>query len=604
MTRSRRGRWNNGIILLISTWVLIILGWLSGIFISPPLSMFPESLLTDPFLQFPTETTVRVVWFTPFPGIEHRVIYGQNLERQVLATTTKLTRTREDKLSHVDETVLAEPPDFPVFREIWRHEGEITGLSPGEKLPYEVISVHDNRQELRSDRFTLAPAPQPGTPLKILLTSDHQLKGTTAANIQKVGETFGSIDAIFLAGDLVDIPDRASEWFDDRRGNSFFPVLQGRANYDLEKEGNTTTYTGAALIQNAPLFPALGNHEIMGQWSEEERLNDQFNDSYPRQAAQADYERQADRINPSGDEQIKENWIKNQSFNSDTYEQIFSLPASPSNGRYYAVTFGDIRLVVPQITNMWRSPNLSANTLGRFRERDRHLNQPENWGYGQHIFEPITPGSPQYEWLKAELNSPAFQQAKYKIVMFHHPPHSLGENVVPAYTDPVQIVDRDSAGNPLVIRYEYPKAEDYIIRDVIPLLEEANVDLVLYGHSHLWNRFMSPRGMNFLETSNVGNTYGAYLDMERSRRYVPPGYQPEYTPVGDPNGLEPIIPTLAPLQDNGQPLPYIASNDITAFSVLDTGVGTVSSYYFDTRNPESEVVKFDEFPVANRTASP
>jgi 3',5'-cyclic AMP phosphodiesterase CpdA len=592
MTRSRR--WNNGTILLISTLVLMVLGGLSAIFISPPVYMFPEYLLTDPFLQFPTETTVKVVWFTPFPGIEHRVIYGQNLERQVSATTTKLTRTREDKLSHLGENILEKPGDFPVLRDIWRHEGEITGLNSGEKLPYEVLSIQDNRQELRSDRFLLAPSPQPGTPLKILLTSDHQLKPMTAANIQKVAETVGSVDAIFLAGDLVNIPDRASEWFDDRRGNAFFPVLQGRANYTLEKDGKATIYTGAALIQNVPLFPALGNHEIMGKWSEEQGLNTQFDGSYPRRVAESDYEREADKINPSGDPNIKEAWIKDHSFNSDTYEQIFSLPESPGNGRYYAVTFGDIRLVVPQITNMWRSPNLSANTQGRFRERDRDLNQPQNWGYGQHIFEPITPGSPQYNWLKSELNSPEFQQAKYKIVMFHHPPHSLGENIVPAYTDPVEIIDKDRMGNPLVIRYEYPQAKDYLIRDVIPLLEEAKVDLVLYGHSHLWNRFISPKGMNFLETSNVGNTYGAYIG--KSRRYVPPAYQPEYLPVGDPNGLDPIIPTLAPLQDD-QPLPYIASNDLTVFSLLDTEKGTISSYLFDTRNPESEVVKFDEFLV-------
>jgi hypothetical protein len=59
------------------------------------------------------------------------------------------------------------------------------------------------------------------------------------------------------------------------------------------------------------------------------------------------------------------------------------------------------------------------------------------------------------------------------------------------------------------------------------------------------------------------------------------------------------MPTLAPLlgEDN-QPLPYLASNDITAFSILDTGTGIVSSYRFDTRSPESEVVKFDEFRLA------
>ena len=47
--------------------------------------------------------------------------------------------------------------------------------------------------------------------------------------------------------------------------------------------------------------------------------------------------------------------------------------------------------------------------------------------------------------------------------------------------------------------------------------------------------------------------------------------------------------------DAGNPLPCVDSNEITTFSILDTGAGTISSYYFDTREPDSEVVKFDEF---------
>ncbi|MCC3432172.1 MAG: metallophosphoesterase, partial [Microcoleus sp. PH2017_04_SCI_O_A] len=71
-----------------------------------------------------------------------------------------------------------------------------------------------------------------------------------------------------------------------------------------------------------------------------------------------------------------------------------------------------------------------------------------------------------------------------------------------------------------------------------------------------------------------------------------------YSAIGDPNGLEPVMPTVAPLLGkDGLALPYIDSNDITAFSVFDTGNGTVSSYYFDTRKPDSEVVKFDEFKL-------
>ena len=185
------------------------------------------------------------------------------------------------------------------------------------------------------------------------------------------------------------------------------------------------------------------------------------------------------------------------------------------------------------------------------------------------------------------------------MVMLHHPPHSLGENAIPAYTDPVQIVEKNQENQVTGVRYEYPQAQDYLIQDVVPLLEKAGVNLVLYGHSHLWNRFISPQGINFLETSNVGNSYGAYLG--KKKRKTPQGYQEHYAATGNPNGLEPIVPSIAPLKDeNGQALPYIASNEITVFSILDTGEGTVTSYYFDTRKPESEVVKFDQFSLKPR----
>jgi hypothetical protein len=400
----------------------------------------------------------------------------------------------------------------------------------------------------------------------------------------------GKINAIFMAGDLINIADRASEWFDDVRGRAFFPCLQGRGFSQLDKNGIKTVYTGGELIQHAPLFPAIGNHEIMGRFSTVTKLNDQFNDPFPRAVAKKVYQSQAKKSAITD----KDTWLKDNTFNSDTYNEIFTLPGDKN---YYAVTFGDVRLVTLYITNIWRTPNLDPDTKGRYRESQKDFKNLEKWGYGQHIFEPIAKGSVQYNWLEKELNSPEFQKAKYKVVMFHHPPHSLGDNIVPAYTDPVQIVDRNKQGNIKMVRYEYPKKQDYIIRDVIPLLEKAKVQLVLYGHSHLWNRFVGSSGIHFLETSNVGNTYGAFSG--KKRRFVPPSYREDYSATGDPNGLNPVIPTIEPLLADGKALPYIDSNDITAFSIFDTGNGVVSSYYFDIRKPESEVVKFDEFKLKN-----
>ncbi|MEM8546271.1 MAG: metallophosphoesterase [Cyanobacteria bacterium P01_H01_bin.119] len=585
-------------------------------------------LLSDPFLQAPTPSSVRVVWFTEFEGSEHLVAYGRPeqmrteeslqtltidaLGQTVEATTRPMSRLREDQRSN-----LAEPQsgETPVKRSIWRHEAAITDLTPGQRLPYRVLSMETSGTVHQSNVFSLAPSPPAGQPLTILLTSDHQSMPMTPANLQKAAETAAvGIDAVFLAGDLVNIPDRASEWFDDARGNAFFPSLQGRADSSLQQGDQTTQYQGGRIIQFAPLFPAVGNHEVMGRFSTVAGLNEQFNDPMPYASAEQIYAQQAQTFNPKDESAVRVNWLKNNSFNTDTYEEIFSLPVSiapdsgAATGRYYATTFGDVRLVSLFVTNIWRSPALSADTRGRYREKAIDTNIPDLWGHGQHIFASLEPNSPQYQWLEQELASDAFQQAKYKVVMFHHPPHSLGDNVVPPFANPLQVSDLAADSTLQTVRYEYPKDQDQIIRDLIPLLETAGVQLVLYGHSHIWNRFVSPSGMHFLETSNVGNTYGAFwgdktrtvpTDEAAGEANLGTYLQANYAAAGDPNGLEPIVPTVAPLTDEntGTPLPYLASNELTAFTLFDTGTGTVSSYYFDTREPGSDVVKFDEFDL-------
>jgi hypothetical protein len=212
------------------------------------------TLLTDPFLQLPTINSVRVVWFTEFQGERHIVEYGANFGQRAIATTTKLSRVREDQKSRVgNQTEDGQVYAKPTLRNIWRHEAEVTGLSPDIPLPYRVVSTPEAGRSITSGAFTLAPLPRSGKPLKILLTSDHQQKPMTPANLQKVVETVGAVDAIFFAGDLVDVADRASEWFDSNQGNSFFPGLQGRAHFQLERAGVKTMYT-ARLCKPLPYF--------------------------------------------------------------------------------------------------------------------------------------------------------------------------------------------------------------------------------------------------------------------------------------------------------------------------------------------------------------
>jgi hypothetical protein len=567
----------------------------------------PIALLSDPFLQRPTDSSVQVVWFTEFKGSDHTVTYGDGLT--VKAVTTQLSRAREDSDSRVQGRAFPEV----TRREIWRHEATVAGLKGGgNRLPYAVTSQDASGQKATSKIFTLAANPSKNQPLKILLTSDHQLKPMTPANLQKVTETISRVDAVFFAGDLVDVPDRASEWFDNAEGLAFFPSLQGRANYTLEKDGTTTVYTGGELIQHAPLFPTIGNHEVMGRYSAAAELKSQFANSLPRNQVSRFYP------TPNGDVPSAD-WVADHSYNTNTYEEIFSLPTThlpdgSETQQYYAVSFGDIRLISLYVTQVWRfpwkalpSPDLTANTKGRYRESAADLNNPEAWGYGQHIFADIRKGSPQYQWLQKELARDKFKNAKYKIVMLHHPPHTLGGNIVPAFTDPVPVETRAADNSLQSVQYEYPKENDYLIRDLVPLLEKAKVQLVFYGHSHLWNRFVSPSGLNFLETSNVGNSYGAHSadnprgvpTRESAKAANLKPFRETYSPIGDPNGLNPVMPTIAPLKDNsGNPQPTIASNDITSFTIFDTDSGTLSSYYFDTRSPNSAVVKFDEFKLA------
>jgi len=575
-------------------------------------SQADERLLTDPFLQLPTEDGVHVVWFTEFEGEDHAVMVG---EREFTAETMKMSRLAEDNQSWVgtqngDGSVYA----ATAARDVWRHEAYVDGLNPGERQTYFVRSADENGETVESREFSLAPLPAEGQPLRILLTSDHQLKPMTPTNMQKIAENVGELDAVFFSGDLQNIPDRASEWFDDNRGFAFFPGLQGHAAYALAQsrtEGDTTfdtttTYHGGELIQNAPLFPVIGNHEVMGRYNPATPLGSQFNDPRPRAVAEALYEANADLYNPSGDAGIREQWIADNSFNTTTYEEIFTLPADgPGEETYYAIRYGDVFMIGLYGTRIWRSPSQADGTRGKFREAAADLNTPDNWGWGEFIFEDMAEGSEQYNWLVSVLESEEFKSAPVKLALMHHPAHGMGDNSIPAYAHPEQILDYDDEGRLTGVRYEYPLDADVFVNHVEPLLSEAGVQLVHTGHSHVWYRFVNPQGMNILETSNVGNNYGCYIEGHQARGNAPSGfdYDPaDYAVTGDPHGYEPVMPTeFSPMTNasSGQDLPCIASNEMTAFSVLETGPDgtTVSSYVFDTTRPEGDVELFDRFEL-------
>lgn len=569
-------------------------------------------LLTDPFLQLPTPNGVSVVWMTEYAGGAHAVLVGSAVEglsdaqlqaaatgtppagvRVFAASSSRLSRVVEDAASNV-----ADKPSTMTPREVHRHEAVATGLTG--RTPYRIVST-EGAAFVASGTFELAPAPKPGQGLTIMLTSDHQAMVNTPANLQLAKATLGTIDAVFLAGDLVNVPDRASEWFDDTRGSGFFPSLQGRGGRTAT---NGRSYAGGEIVQSAVLYPAIGNHEVQGRIDGLTALD--LNNCVPRDIAERAYERVAGTVNPSGDASVREQWIEDNSWSTTTYEEIFSLPEdSPGGKRYYATTVGDVRLVSLFSTRIWRSSSATVDPAARTANTRYHdaaasLTDPMRQGYGEFVFESLAVGSEQYEWLREELDSPAFQDAPIKVVILHEGPQGLGDNVMPVFADPDRIETRDANGALTGVRYEYHPRDNMLLHDLQPLLEEAGTDLVLNGHSHLWNRFRSESGTNWLETSNTGNTYGAFDSLSNRSRPLPPApwNADNYLSLGNPGGLEPILPSVAPFETpDGVPVPFVQSNTLCVFTALDTATRTVTSWVFDTTQPDTAPWVIDEFSV-------
>jgi hypothetical protein len=550
-----------------------------------PLAGGPE-LLTDPFLQNPTSESVRVVWFTEFEGTDHKLYYGSDTFRGAMARTMRLSRV-------VDNT-----GENPEQREIWRHEATATGLEAGRRIPYYVASRRSDGRTARSSTYSLQPLPARGQSIRVLLTSDHQLMPNTHINLAMVERTVGRVDAVFLAGDLVNVPDNGEEWFERTdRGIGFFPALQGRA----AAIDPTVEHHGGEIIQHAHLFPVIGNHEVMGRIDHDTGFA-VFGADRPRWYAEATSNRPVDG-----------------SWNTVTYREIFSLPDdAPSGEDYYAVSYGDVHLTGLFVTRPWRAQ--------KFKEKEP--NDPETWEFGDFLYVPFDRGSHQYRWLQQVLSSEAARDARIRYVMTHQASRGFGDNAMPLLTQPRATFDTTDGNRtvldypltaeqwerevePLLgslqsVRYDYPRERDGWHLDVEPLLERAGVDIVHHGHSHLWYRSRLPGGAHIIETSNVGNSYGAYLSgyQERGRFSWPKNEPPahydmtNYAKTGDPYGLEATTPSeFSPMEHEGRALPTIDSNSLTVFTILESPSGWVTSYVYDIEHPDRGVRVFDRFNV-------
>ncbi len=543
--------------------------------------------MSEPMLQNPGDTSVYVQWFTEGEGKNHEVMLfedGPATEptRTVKATTVKMSRLRGGKTE-------ATANDASIDANIYKHVALIEGLpvNTGRNANRVLYKIQSDGKKSRM--YSLASNPAKGTNVKVLLTSDHQIKQMCAANIEAVMSAVGRVDAVWLAGDIVDVSDRAYDWF--YADNAFIRVMTGKAGSKVEGK----IYKGAPLLQYAPIYTAIGNHDVMGVYSATGDLSVQFNSPIPREVAR-------ERLSAKGD--YDELSLQDASYNTVTYEEMFELPESESGGeKWYAKSIGDIRLVSLDASRVWKLPNLGM--IGKFTEWPGATE--DMYGYGDFIFESMAEGSPQIEFLKNELESKEYKESDIKVVMFHEEAHSLGGNKIPPFTDPVEGLVKDPVTGLKMVTYDYPKDKDYLETVVEPLLEKAGTNLLFNAHSHIWNRFVSESGMNILETSNVGNNYGGFTDGSKRDQYpsalnkgdayssIASAWNADnYITSGDPSGLKEVEPNMADLPGGKS---YLASNTVTAFSILDTKKGTVDSYYYDTAVRDSDILLFDSFEI-------
>lgn len=510
-----------------------------------PSATFGQSrqILSEPMLQNPGTDSVRVVWFSEVESGRHEVYVGEQFERAFEARTTAMTRMLEDRDSQVFQQITSEL-QVPQRRRVFRHEAIVTGLTPGRRVPYVAVSIFGGQSFRSSFSATLQPLPQAGQAVRLLLSSDQQNNRMAAANFQKVEETVGTVDAVLFPGDFVSQPNRASEWFDRVSINnpSFFQSLQGT----MQRWNPGSPFRGGAILQNAPLYGCLGNHEYPGRWRLSPDTNDpqntgpvtinaMDNDPQPRWYAEWRYEQLKATINPSNDPAFRERWIEDNSFDFITYREMWSLPEGPEGKAYWAQRYGDIFLISLDANRIWRTWN--PNQRGKFTEAfddaaGRVFSNPSNWGFGDFTFRPFGRGSQQHDWLQRVLASDACRTARYRIVLTHQTPFGLGDNAVPVQA--MQRVTVELTNGQLIgpfpasewpqrwpevdarlranevryVRYEYPLADDIWRRDIEPLLLSAGVHLVQCGHSHLWNR-SRVGNLHYLETANVGNSFGA-----------------------------------------------------------------------------------------------
>jgi PKD repeat protein len=136
------------------------------------------------------------------------------------------------------------------------------------------------------------------------------------------------------------------------------------------------------------------------------------------------------------------------------------------------------------------------------------------------------PGSAMYTWLADDLDDARARGKRWLIAFMHHPPYSKGTH------------DSDDESELVTLR-----------QNLVPLLESKGVDLVLVGHSHVYERSFLAKNGGILQN-----------------------HPSDYTKIGSPDGTLYLVSGCGGESGDGSldhPLMAVSRGNVTGFNLFD-----------------------------------
>ena len=392
----------------------------TGLFLALVICSFAQpveakSFRVLPYVQNPAPDAISLLWFseTSDPG---EVTFGSGGEMRTLKSEPVQAKT----LGY--NPTKPEPggphPDLP-----WMHRVRVTGLRSGTTYPYTV------RQQADTHTGEASTTPTADQPIRFLAYSDSETEPESS--------TTSPVDWPAPAG--ANRPEGVTKYLVDQtvgyrenlrlmasRQPNFILVTgdlveTGGEQRDWDEFWKHNAGEFGSIASRVPLFAALGNHENFA--------------------------------GPGGGYSAE-----GANFGTAKFRTYFEVPANnaaiPEHaGRYYRIDYGPITLIT--IDSSDGLPHKTAADTNHLLE-------------GSHAPD-FNPGSEQYRWLEAQLQS-AQKSSRFCIVQFHHTMYGSGPHSIPF-------------GKP-----NFSGQSGIAMRVLEPLFMKYGVDAVFSGHDEMLER--------------------------------------------------------------------------------------------------------------------